>query len=169
MRCPAMISGYYRTFGEFAWRKCPGFSKTCRMAVAEVGVANRILAAGGLVARETGAGREYLLVHRRRYGDWCLPKGKLKSGETRKQAALREVREETGYAVEIVSFLGEVRYEVEGVPKIVRFWNMRLLGDSQGFIDPEEIVEAVWMPGDQALPRLDYPLEKELLRRAIMH
>ena len=137
------------------------------MAFFEAAVKNPILAGGGLVARQTGAGREYLLVHRARYGDWCLPKGKLKRGETTKQAALREVREETGYAVEIASYLGEVRYDVKGVPKIVRFWNMRPLGDSQGFIDPKEIVEAVWLPEEVALARLDYPLEQVLLRRAM--
>ena len=41
-----------------------------------------IMAAGGVVARETAVGREFLVIHRRRYGDWCLPKGKVKVGET---------------------------------------------------------------------------------------
>jgi len=128
---------------------------------------NIILAAGGVVVRETAAGREFLLIHRRRYGDWCLPKGKLKAGETQEQAALREVREETGYAVELASFLGEVRYDVNGVPKIVRFWNMRPVGHSRGIQDTNEVLEAVWMSADQALARLDYPIEQEMLTRAI--
>lgn len=126
-----------------------------------------ILAAGGVVARQTAAAREFLVIHRRRYGDWCLPKGKLHAGETPEQAALREVREETGYAVELASFLGEARYAVNGVPKIVRFWNMRPVGPSHGIQDTNEVQEAVWMSGDQALARLDYPLEKEMLARAI--
>ena len=128
---------------------------------------NIILAAGGVVARKAAAGREFLVVHRQRYGDWCLPKGKLQAGETPEQAALREVREETGYAVELDSFLGEARYAVNGVPKIVRFWNMRPVGPSHGIQDKDEVQEAVWMTGDQALARLDYPLEKEMLARAI--
>ena len=128
---------------------------------------NIILAAGGVVARDTAAGREFLVIHRRRYGDWCLPKGKLHPGETPEQAALREVLEETGYAVELDSFLGEVRYDVNGVPKIVRFWNMRPVGPSQGIQDTSEVQEAVWMSGDQAVARLVYPLEKEMLTRAI--
>lgn len=128
---------------------------------------NIILAAGGVVARKGAAGREFLVVHRWRYGDWCLPKGKLHPGETPDQAAVREVFEETGYSVELDSFLGEVRYDVNGVPKIVRFWNMRPLGNSHGIQDTSEVQEAVWMSGDQALARLDYPLERDMLTRAI--
>src|SRR2546421_9477313 len=108
---------------------------------------NVIHAAGGVVSRETAAGKEFLLVHRRRYGDWCLPKGKLKPGETSEQAALREVYEETGYAVERSSFLGEMRYAVNGVPKIVRFWNMRAVGRSHEIQDESEVQQAVWMRG----------------------
>lgn len=130
-------------------------------------VDNIILAAGGVVARETAAGREFLVIHRRRYGDWCLPKGKLKAGETPEQAALREVREETGYAVELGTYLGEVRYAVDGVPKIVRFWNMRPVGRLHDIQDRSEVEEAIWMSSDEALARLDYPLEKEMLAQAI--
>jgi 8-oxo-dGTP diphosphatase len=127
---------------------------------------NTILAAGGVVARETATGREFLVVHRGRYGDWTLPKGKLKADETPEQAALREVREETGYAAELGSFLGEVRYAVNGVPKIVQVWNMRPVGGSHEIQDRAEVQEAVWMSEDQALAQLEYPLEKEMLIRA---
>lgn len=128
---------------------------------------NIILAAGGVVARETAAGREFLVVHRRRYGDWTLPKGKLKAGETPEEAALREVREETGYSAEIVSFLGKVRYKANGVPKVVRYWTMRPVGGSHEIQDKGEVQKAVWLSGDQALARLDYPGEREMLTRAI--
>jgi hypothetical protein len=56
---------------------------------------------------------------------------------------------------------------VNGVPKIVRFWNMRSVGGSGEIQDRGEVQEAVWMSGDQALARLEYPLEKEMLMRAI--
>lgn len=128
---------------------------------------NMILAAGGVVTRQTAAGPEFLVVHRRRYGDWCLPKGKLHAGETAEQAALREVQEETGYAVELGAFLEELHYDVNGVPKIVRFWSMRPVGPSQGIQDTKEVQEAVWMTAEQALARLDYPLERDLLAHAI--
>ncbi len=131
-------------------------------------VDNIIHAAGGVVSRETASGREFLLVYRRRYGDWTLPKGKAKPGETPEQTALREVREETGYETELVSFLGEVRYKVNGVPKIVRFWNMRPAGRAHKIEDKGEVMEAAWMSAEKALATLDYPLEKELLERAIL-
>jgi 8-oxo-dGTP pyrophosphatase MutT (NUDIX family) len=128
---------------------------------------NTIQAAGGVISRDTAEGREFLLVYRKRYGDWTLPKGKLKAGETPEEAALREVLEETGYEAEFVSFLGEVTYPVKGVPKLVRFWNMRPVGLPHRIKDPSEVQEAVWMSGKQALERLDHPLEREILMRAI--
>jgi 8-oxo-dGTP pyrophosphatase MutT (NUDIX family) len=131
------------------------------------GMADRVIsAAGGVVARQTAAGREFLVIHRRRYGDWCLPKGKLKTGETPEQAALREVREETGYDVELADFLGEIQYTVKGVPKTVRFWNMRPVGHSHEIEDRGEVQEAVWLSGEHALARLDYPLERKMLELA---
>jgi 8-oxo-dGTP diphosphatase len=126
-----------------------------------------IRAAGGVVTRETPAGREVLVIHRTRHRDWSLPKGKLKRGETPAEAALREVREETGYQVELAGKIGEIRYEVRGAPKVVEFWNMRALGSPGEIADPSEVEGAVWMPPDEALARLDYPLEREILARAM--
>jgi 8-oxo-dGTP pyrophosphatase MutT (NUDIX family) len=126
-----------------------------------------IQAAGGVVARGAPAARQYLVIHRRRYRDWCLPKGKLKPGETAEQAALREVREETGYEVELGPYLGEMRYAVNEVPKIVSFWSMRPVGRAGGIQDSSEVREIAWMSGDDALARLDYPLEREMLARAM--
>jgi len=80
---------------------------------------------------------------------------------------LREVREETGYLVEMRGFLGEMRYEVAGVPKVVKLWLMHPVGRSHGIEGRNEVQEVVWMSGEEALERLDYPLEREMLAAAM--
>jgi len=125
-----------------------------------------IVAAGGVVSRRTARGREYLVVHRRRYDDWTLPKGKLKAGESLEQAALREVEEETGYTVRLGEYLGEMRYEVKGVPKVVHLWRMEPVGPAGEVSDPEEVESVSWMPAVEALKRLTHELEREALARA---
>jgi 8-oxo-dGTP pyrophosphatase MutT (NUDIX family) len=86
-----------------------------------------ILAAGGIVGRETPNGQEVIVIHRRHHDDWTLPKGKLKRGESFPQAAIREVREETGCVVQLGEFLGAVSYEVKGVPKVVLYWRVSVV------------------------------------------
>ncbi len=90
-----------------------------------------LTAAGGLLWRTTPKGRELAVIHRARYGDWTLPKGKLQPGEDWQKAALREVKEETGCEAKLVSFAGTVRYPVKGTPKLVLFFNMAPVGESQ--------------------------------------
>ena len=88
-----------------------------------------ILAAGGIVERATPAGIEILLVHRARYSDdeWSLPKGKVETGESLEETAVREVREETGCEIRLGEFLGATHYDVSGKPKEVSFWRMSLM------------------------------------------
>jgi len=86
-----------------------------------------IRAAGGIVWKETPEGRKVAVVHRARYGDWCLPKGKLKENESWEEAALREVKEETGCDARITGVAGSVSYDVKGTPKTVRFFTMEML------------------------------------------
>lgn len=124
----------------------------------------RILAAGGLVWRDA-ARREILVIHRHRYDDWTLPKGKLDDGETFVAGALREVREETGYAATLDSWAGETFYEVDGRPKSVLFWNLIAAGESSGELDPDEVASVAWLPVDAALERLSYDDEAELVAR----
>lgn len=121
-----------------------------------------IRAAGGLLWRRTPAGWEIALVHRRRYDDWTLPKGKLDGDETWLDAALREVREETGFTARVLGFAGAVAYETRQIPKLVRFWHMEAVGEPAAF-HAEEISEVVWMPVETARARLDYALEQALL------
>ena len=122
-----------------------------------------IMAAGGILER---AG-EILLVQRPRYADWSLPKGKLDKGETPLQAALREVREETGYRAKALRFAGAFGYEVKGAPKVVLFWMMKPL--KQGpILDTHEVSELRWVNTRTALRIMTYDLERELVRRVLL-
>ncbi len=123
-----------------------------------------IQAAGGLVWRQAPGGRELAVIHRRRYQDWSLPKGKLKTGESWQQAALREVLEETGCEAMLGDFAGQIDYYVRGTPKRVLFWHMQTVADCQFY--PNEEVDAIeWMAPDRALERLNYAGERALLAR----
>jgi len=115
-----------------------------------------IRAAGGVVVRDGLV----LLVHRARYDDWSLPKGKLEAGETWEEAALREVWEETGVRCTLGSFLGSSHYEVSGAQKEVRWWAMST-GDDAG---PSNEVDAVrWATLEEARDLLSYEHELQLL------
>ena len=121
-----------------------------------------ILAAGGILRRKTLLGTRIAVIHRRRYGDWCLPKGKVEEGETPEKAALREVQEETGFTVKSTGFAGSIHYRVKDRPKTVHFWHMVPLG--KGAIrDQEEVEKVVWLKPRKAIDQLDYPEERRLL------
>ena len=104
---------------------------------------------------------------RRRNGDWTLPKGKLNKGESWQDAALREVREETGYAASIVAYAAATSYQVDGNAKLVRFWHMRANGEARAKIDENEIAEVRWLSAEEALKILDYPLERATLEASL--
>lgn len=123
-----------------------------------------ILAAGGILCRQTSQGDEILIVHRKRYDDWTLPKGKLQDGESFKAAALREVKEETGCVACVEEYLGAIDYLVSGIPKAVFFWRMALVEQKQ-IADHEEVAEVLWMPTTNAVERLTHPSEKAFVQR----
>jgi 8-oxo-dGTP diphosphatase len=116
-----------------------------------------IRAAGGVVVR----GERVLLVHRGRYDDWSLPKGKLEQGESWEEAALREVREETGLRCELGAYLGTTAYEHGGEPKEVRWWAMTAAGEPG---PTDEVDEVRWATLDEAAGLLSYEGERELLK-----
>lgn len=96
-----------------------------------------------------------VLVHRPRYDDWTLPKGKVDAGESYEQAALREVREEASIVAEIGAELPSTTYlDRSGKDKHVRYWAMTLRdGEPAG---DNEVDVAEWVPIAEARSRLTY-------------
>jgi 8-oxo-(d)GTP phosphatase len=130
-----------------------------------------IQAAGGVVWRltegEDGAKVEVAIIHRPRYDDWSIPKGKLAPGETALEGALREVHEETGYRVQPGRPLGEVRYLKKSGggarEKVVHYWAMRAIGG--GFSPGPEVDEMRWLPLDEAHELVTRATDREVLER----
>ncbi|MCJ7725987.1 MAG: NUDIX domain-containing protein, partial [Acidimicrobiia bacterium] len=123
-----------------------------------------VMAAGGVIHRTSKDGtREILIIHRPRYDDWSLPKGKLEIGETESEAALREVFEETGLDCELGTEMGSIEYvDQQGLHKVVRYWEMTLRGGD--FRTNEEVDEAHWLPVVEATSQLSYDRDRALVR-----
>ncbi|WP_460605333.1 NUDIX hydrolase [Jatrophihabitans fulvus] len=130
----------------------------------------RVRAAGGVVWRvgksDGGARRiEVALVHRPRYDDWSLPKGKLEKRESEFDAAVREVGEELGATVAMSRRLRRIAYRYgtgdEAVDKTVAFWLMRYVGGE--FVPNDEVDEVAWLPPEDAAARLSHDVEREVL------
>jgi len=123
-------------------------------------------AAGGVLWRDGERGREVALVHRPRYDDWSLPKGKRKTGEQLLATAVREVTEETGYVPQVGPYLGQYRYSVTsgGRPAVkkVKYWAMQESGGS--FASNDEVDELVWLGHDQASARARFPIDHKVLQ-----
>jgi 8-oxo-dGTP pyrophosphatase MutT (NUDIX family) len=126
-----------------------------------------VLAAGGVVWRpvvDGGAGLELLVIHRPRYDDWTLPKGKVEPGDADLMAtAHREVWEETGLRCDLGIDLGDVSYEVRGQPKVVHYWSMRL--QSGAFTPNREVDVAEWLTPQAARERLGYQRDVDVVDR----
>src|SRR4051794_4199648 len=120
-----------------------------------------IRAAGGVVWRRGGGPLEVAVVHRPRYDDWSLPKGKVIADETRLEAAVREVGEELGAAVTVSRRIGQFRYEAEGVPKKVTYWVMRFHGGE--FVPNNEVDEVRWLRVSDARAALSYEVDRSVL------
>jgi 8-oxo-dGTP diphosphatase len=119
-----------------------------------------VRAAGAVLWRAGTDGPEVALVHRPRYDDWSLPKGKLDSGELAAHAAVREVAEETGFSCVLSGFLTQVNYSVPEsgggrAPKVVDYFVARACDGA--FTPNDEVDELRWLRTDQARGRLSYP------------
>jgi 8-oxo-dGTP diphosphatase len=133
-------------------------------------VSDLIEAAGGIVEHGTSQEPLVAVAYRERYGgEWGLPKGKRKAGESWQETALREVREEIGVTSEIVGIVGANAYLADGVPKLVLYWRMRAEGALEPFVPNDEVKKLVWLAPAQAIEQLTHADEAELVRRAFSH
>ncbi|WNI23401.1 NUDIX hydrolase [Streptomyces sp. ITFR-16] len=127
-----------------------------------------VRAAGCVLWRRPPAsagGVELCLVHRPRYDDWSFPKGKLKRGESPRDAALREVLEETGHHCVPGPVLPLVRYVANGRPKEVTYWSAEATAGS--FVPNDEVDDVLWLAPAAARDRLTQPRDRELLDAAL--
>jgi 8-oxo-dGTP diphosphatase len=118
-----------------------------------------------VVRRSESGGHEVVLVHRPKYDDWTLPKGKLEPGEDAFAAAVREVSEETGLDCLVGPGLGTTEYlDSQGRDKVVHYWAM---ASPQGALAPAwEVDDACWLPLADAAAKLTYARDRDVLERA---
>ncbi|MGY8677539.1 NUDIX hydrolase [Bradyrhizobium sp. UFLA05-153] len=119
-----------------------------------------VLAAGGIVLRRDAP--LIAVVRQRKRNEWVLPKGKLDDEETPKEAAHREVLEETGHDVAIREFLGTLAYPSGGRSKIVHFWRMEADGGPVRKL-MNDIKAVDWLPLEDAVARLSREYERAFL------
>jgi 8-oxo-dGTP diphosphatase len=124
-----------------------------------------ILAGGAVVTREDPVrGTEVLIIHRTRYNDWTLPKGKLDAGESLPACAVREVLEETGVTIRLGVPLDTVRYDTANGVKQVEYWGGTVLDTAPR--PPDDEVDVVsWLPVRAALSRLTYAHDHFLVQQ----
>src|SRR6185312_137349 len=123
----------------------------------------RIVYAAGAVlwrpgGKKTAKTVEIAVIHRPRYDDWSLPKGKVDPGETAPVAAVREVLEETGQHSLLGRRLTTITYAIDQGVKKVHYWAARSTG---GEFEPgNEVDELVWLPLAEAMKKLDYAQDR---------
>ena len=125
-----------------------------------------IVAAGGVVwRRDLDDEVEVLLVHRPRYDDWSLPKGKLEEGEALISCAYREVLEETGLSIKLGPYVGSVEYFVPDGLKHVAYWSASLIEDNSSFHPNDEVDRIIWLDLESAVLMATRDSDKSILER----
>jgi len=119
-----------------------------------------------LLWRSSPAGRLIAIIHRPRRDDWSLPKGKLTGSEGWEEAALREVEEETGCRARITGFAGATNSRSRRGPKLVLYWHMALVRESQ-LAAGGEVDGLKWVTPSGALKWLDHESDRRLVARAL--
>lgn len=132
----------------------------------------REFSAGGIVFNNEG---QVLLINNAALRNpkksyWGFPKGHIDPGESSKDAAIREVKEETGLDVEIIQKIGDSKYtftfEGEKIFKVVIMFLMKKVG-GEIKVQEEELLGAEWVSSEDALTKLSFPKDKELFKLAI--
>ena len=125
-----------------------------------------ILAGGAVVTREDPRrGTEVVIIHRKRYDDWTLPKGKVEAGEPVPVCAIREVQEETGVTIRLSVPLDSITYEAGNAGlKKVDYWGGIVL-DSVRRAPDAEVDVVSWLPVRAALSRLTYSHDHFLVQQ----
>lgn len=140
----------------------------------DANAANPVVAAAGAVLwRSSGdlsgdpTATEVAVIHRPRYDDWSLPKGKVDPRETEPVTAVREVHEETGYTAQLGRRLGSVTYDLPQGTKRVWYWAARATGGD--FSPNNEVDKLIWLPIDAAMNQVQYPYDRKVLHRFAKH
>ena len=130
-----------------------------------------VFAAGALCWREVDGQLLIAIIHRKRYGDWSWPKGKVDPGESLPQAAVREIREETGYKVKLGVHLGTQNYMLQnGAAKEVHYWAAKVTDKAfaECTFKPDEEVEKVeWKTPEEISQLLSCEQDKEFLVKLV--
>ncbi len=130
-----------------------------------VGSVGTVRAAGGVVWRPGPSQQpEVLIVHRPKYDDWSLPKGKCDPGESGEDCALREVEEETGLRCVLGPELPGTSYtDSKGRPKEVRYWVMTFDPTAADFVANDEVDEIRWRTAANARTWLSYQRDRDVV------
>jgi 8-oxo-dGTP pyrophosphatase MutT (NUDIX family) len=141
-------------------------SPPCEAPALDVSPDPEVRAAGGVVLRRLqDEGWQVLLVHRPRYDDWSLPKGKADPGESDEETALREVEEETGLRCTLGVRAGRTRYrDSKGRDKVVHYWLME--PESGAFVPNDEVDEVRWCSVAEAVAMISYAHDRKMLAKA---
>lgn len=126
----------------------------------------KIVAAGGVILRERSGTQQVLLIHRDRYDDWSLPKGKGEADELLPETALREITEETGVDAVLDLRLPSIRYDTSTGPKVSHYWRATVKRQRNRKPD-HEVSQVKWFSIEDALARVTYEAEQDLIRRAV--
>ena len=130
-----------------------------------------IYAAGAVCWREVKKDLLVAIINRSRYQDWTFPKGKVDGGESLPEAAVREVKEETGIKVKLGVPLQTVSYPLDKTKtKVVHYWAAKVSDKalaSSKFKPDEEVSEVIWLKAEDAFAKLSYKYDRDLLKEVL--